>query len=101
MVCIKDIWMHVICCFTHFTAYIHIQMAHAGLMAHQLPFPLTIGWLKNEVLERKHKEAKNLHMAEKAGRSSGSSLPLIFCIHVRSGPIYWGGGIYLAKNIIR
>jgi hypothetical protein len=22
---------------------------------------------------------------------SGSSLPLIFCIHVRSGPIYWGG----------
>jgi hypothetical protein len=21
----------------------------------------------------------------------GRSLPLIFCIHVRSGPIYWGG----------
>jgi hypothetical protein len=33
--------------------------------------------------------------------SSGSSLPLIICIHVRSGPIYWGGGIYLAKKIIR
>jgi hypothetical protein len=32
---------------------------------------------------------------------SGRSLPLIFCIHVRSGPIYWGGGIYLAKKIIR
>jgi hypothetical protein len=31
---------------------------------------------------------------------SGSSLPLIFCIHVRSGPIYWGV-IYLAKKIIR
>ena len=31
-------------------------------------------------------------------RSSGSSLPLIFCIYVRSGPIYWGG--YLpCKNI--
>jgi hypothetical protein len=31
---------------------------------------------------------------------SGSSLPLIFCIHVRSGPIYWG--VYLlAKKIIR
>ena len=30
----------------------------------------------------------------------GRSLPLIFCIHVRSGPIYWGG-IYLAKKIIR
>ena len=23
--------------------------------------------------------------------SPGRSLPLIFCIHVRSGPIYWGG----------
>ena len=32
--------------------------------------------------------------------SSGSSLPLIFCIHVRSGPIYWGV-IYLAEKIIR
>jgi hypothetical protein len=30
----------------------------------------------------------------------GSSLPLIFCIHVHSGPIYWGV-IYLAKKIIR
>jgi hypothetical protein len=30
----------------------------------------------------------------------GSSLPLIFCIDVCSGPIYWGG--YLpCKNIIR
>jgi hypothetical protein len=30
----------------------------------------------------------------------GRSLPLIFCIHVRSGPIYWGG--YLpCKKIIR
>ena len=34
------------------------------------------------------------------GYLSGSSLPLIFCIHVRSGPIYWGV-IYIAKNIIR
>jgi hypothetical protein len=32
--------------------------------------------------------------------SSGSSLPLIFCVHVRSGPIYWGV-IYLAKKVIR
>ena len=32
--------------------------------------------------------------------SSGSSLPLIFCIHMRSGPIY-RGVIYLAKKIIR
>ena len=33
--------------------------------------------------------------------NSGSSLPLIFCIHVSSGPIYWGGVIYLAKKFIR
>jgi len=32
--------------------------------------------------------------------TSESSLPLIFCIHVRSGPIY-GRVIYLAKKIIR
>jgi hypothetical protein len=32
--------------------------------------------------------------------TSGSSLPLTFCIHVCSGPIYWGV-IYLAKKIIR
>ena len=30
----------------------------------------------------------------------GNSLPLIFCIHVRLGPIYWGV-IYLAKKILR
>jgi hypothetical protein len=35
---------------------------------------------------------------EEAG--SGRSLPLKFCIHVHSGPIYWGV-IYLAKKIIR
>jgi hypothetical protein len=33
-------------------------------------------------------------------KASGRSLPLIFCIHVHSGPIYWGV-IYLAKKIIR
>ena len=30
----------------------------------------------------------------------GGSLPLIFCIHVRLGPIYWGV-IYLAEKILR
>ena len=25
-------------------------------------------------------------------------LPLIFCIHVRSGPIYWGGGYLPCKR---
>jgi hypothetical protein len=33
-------------------------------------------------------------------RGPGRSLPLIFCIHMRSGPTYWGG--YLpCKKIIR
>ena len=32
---------------------------------------------------------------------SGGALPLIFCIHVHSGPIYWKGVINLAKRITR
>jgi hypothetical protein len=32
------------------------------------------------------------------GWDSGSSLPLIFCIHVRSGPIYWGGYLPCKKD---
>ena len=32
---------------------------------------------------------------------SGGALPLTFCIHVHSGPIYGGGVIYLAEKIIR
>jgi hypothetical protein len=31
-------------------------------------------------------------------RPSGRSLPLIFCIHVRSGPIYWGGYLPCRKD---
>jgi hypothetical protein len=30
----------------------------------------------------------------------GGALPLIFCIHMHSGPIYWGA-IYLVEKIIR
>jgi hypothetical protein len=30
---------------------------------------------------------------------SGSSLPLMFCIHVRSGSIYWGGVFTLQKRL--
>ena len=34
--------------------------------------------------------------------ASGGALPLIFWIHICSGPIYWGWGIiYLAEKIIR
>jgi hypothetical protein len=30
--------------------------------------------------------------------NSGSSLPLIFCIHVRLEPIYWGDYLPCKKN---
>ena len=29
---------------------------------------------------------------------SGSSLPLIFCIHLSSGPIFWGGYLPCKKD---
>ena len=29
---------------------------------------------------------------------SGSSLPPVFCIHMRSGPIYWGGYLPCKKD---
>jgi hypothetical protein len=32
-------------------------------------------------------------------RTRGRSLPLIFSIHVRSGPIYWGGLFILQKRV--
>ena len=34
------------------------------------------------------------------GPISGGALPLIFCMHVHSGPIYWGD-IYLVEKIFR
>ena len=43
--------------------------------------------------------ARGVHLKLRLG-ISGGSLPLIFCIHMRSGLIY-GGVIYLAKKIIR
>jgi uncharacterized protein YbcC (UPF0753/DUF2309 family) len=43
---------------------------------------------------------KNLcKIAQASKKSSGSSLPLIFCIHVRSEPIYWGGLFTLQKKL--
>ena len=60
-------------CFVQFTPYFHIQMAHAGQIARWLPHPITLGRLKNEVLERKHREAKNMHTAQGAGRGGPSA----------------------------
>jgi len=48
--------------------YFHVQSAHAGAMSSILPMGLTLDRLKNEVVERKHREAKNLHTAQGAGR---------------------------------
>ena len=60
-------------CFVQFTPYFHIQMAHAGQISHGLPHPITLRRLKNEVLERKHREAKNMHSAQGAGRGGPSA----------------------------
>ena len=59
--------------FVQFTSYFHIQMAHAGQIARWLPHPITLGRLKNEVLERKHREAKNMYTAQGAGRGGSSA----------------------------
>jgi hypothetical protein len=49
-------------------------MAHAGEMSRALPPHITLGCLKNEVIERKHHEAKNMHTAQRAGRGGPSAL---------------------------
>ena len=69
-------------------------------MARLYNFP-TVGW--TEQCERYCLgSVKDLCRQERGiawkAAASGSSLPLIFCIHVRYGPIYWGI-IYLAKKL--
>lgn len=56
-------------CFQKWTPYFHIQVAHAGQLspASRTP-PITLGRLKNEVVERKHREAKNIKTSQGAGR---------------------------------
>jgi hypothetical protein len=48
------------------TPHIHIQGAHAGQIANQLPSDVILGRLKNEVMERKHREMKNIKTAQGA-----------------------------------
>jgi hypothetical protein len=43
-------------------------------------------------------EANDVQLGS-CGSFSGSSLSLIFCIHVRSGPIYLGGVFTLQKKL--
>ena len=38
---------------------LHIHVAHVGLLSVRLLAPITIGRLKNEVVENKHRKAKN------------------------------------------
>lgn len=53
--------------FSQFTLYVHIQAIHASLLLYRLPTPIAIGKLKNEVVECKHREAKNLHTTQGVG----------------------------------
>jgi len=63
----KFVW-HASRLFKTFTPYFHIQATHAGQM-----IKLTLGCLNNEVVERKHHEAKSLHIAQGAGRRGPST----------------------------
>lgn len=59
--------------FDKFTPYFHVQSAHAGQMVLSRPPEITLGCLKNEVLERKQQEANNLHTTQGAGRGGPTS----------------------------
>lgn len=59
--------------FQYFSPYFHVQTAHAGDMVRSLPEELTLGRLKNEIVERKHRESKNLHTAQGGGRGGPSA----------------------------
>ena len=46
--------------------YMHVQGAHAEMT--QPIHPCTLGWLTNEVIERKHRGLKNLNNNQGGGR---------------------------------
>ena len=47
--------------------YMHIQGAHALQMT-RAAHPYTLGWLRNEVMERKHREMKKMNNKQGGGR---------------------------------
>jgi hypothetical protein len=59
--------------FQYFSPYFHVQIAHARDMVRSLPEELTLGRLKNEIVERKHCESKNLHTTQRGGRGGPSA----------------------------
>lgn len=69
----KDFAWQASLCYEHFMPYFHVQIAHASSMSSALLAGFTLDRLKNEVVERKHKEAKNLHIAQGAGRGGPSA----------------------------
>jgi hypothetical protein len=77
----KEFQWHASRCFETFTPYFHIQVAHAWQMSVSLPTDLTIGHLKNEVVERKHQEFKNLKTTHGAGRGGPSTEIRGVCDH--------------------
>ena len=49
-------------------------MAHAGQISRALSSHITLGCLKNEVIEQNHREAKNMHMVQGVGHGGPSAL---------------------------
>ena len=83
----REFGWYVSKCFVQFTSYFHIQMAHVGQIACCLLHLITPGRLKNEVLEQKHRETKNMHTSQSAGRGGlsahirGVSFKLMFIFY--------------------
>jgi hypothetical protein len=59
--------------FQCFPPYFHVQTTHVGSMICSLHVELTLGRLKNEIVERKHHESKNLHTPQGRGRDGPSA----------------------------
>ena len=66
----KEFAWYVSLSFHTLTPYFHVQTLHATDMVVSLPPNLTLGQLKNEIVERKHHEAKSLHTAYGGGREA-------------------------------
>lgn len=55
IICSERFWIYAYCCFSHFT---HIQIAHMSFIYQLLPNILSLGTLKNEVVECKIKKQR-------------------------------------------
>jgi hypothetical protein len=53
---------------------------------------------RKQMVEAFKKNVAGAIVCDKCLQPPGRSLPLIFCIHVRSGPIYWEGYLPCKKD---